>query len=281
MTSCSHVSSRQLLANFWLSIFSALSPRAARTPHEARLAYRKTIRDSGGWNLRPSHHFDVAHPSDPTEKALADASQFLSENLETVILEHVPNGNPGVLVLFQDRVEAIKNAWIVVEVVPTPVSEMFERVKNKARLVNMHYYMPPECFALLLREAPRHGLRAYHVSVILSCLLTFTELTHDRRKESVGLLFNRIWAAIKRESVYVVAQGVAGAAEVGGIMKDVLGMNRGVFEMLDSVGLDVALDIETHQAHIRPGQIPPEPATLLKSMVGAGTLGVKSGKGFL
>jgi hypothetical protein len=38
------------------------------------------------------------------------------ENLETVISEHVPNGNPGVLVLFQDCVEAIKNAWIVVEV---------------------------------------------------------------------------------------------------------------------------------------------------------------------
>jgi 3-hydroxyacyl-CoA dehydrogenase len=94
------------------------------------------------------------------------------------------------------------------------------------------------------------------------------------------LLFNRIWAAIKRESLYVVAQGVAGAAEVDGIMKDVLGMNRGVFEMLDSVGLDVALDIETHYAHVRPGQIPSEPAALLKSMVDAGTLGVKSGKGF-
>ncbi|KAJ7908011.1 hypothetical protein B0H13DRAFT_2662202 [Mycena leptocephala] len=50
--------------------------------------------------------------------------------------------------------------------------------------------------------------------------------------------------------------------------------------MLDGVGLDVALDIENHYARVRPGQIPPEPAALLKSMVDAGTLGVKSGKGF-
>lgn len=57
-------------------------------------------------------------------------------------------------------------------------------------------------------------------------------------------------------------------------------MNRGVFEMLDGVGLDVALDIENHYAQVRPGQIPPEPAALLKSMVDAGTLGTKSGKGF-
>jgi 3-hydroxyacyl-CoA dehydrogenase len=62
-------------------------------------------------------------------------------------------------------------------------------------------------------------------------------------------------------------------------MKDVLGMNRGVFEMLDGVGLDVALDIENHYARVRPGQIPPEPAALLKSMVDAGTLGVRAVKG--
>ncbi|KAJ7443241.1 hypothetical protein B0H11DRAFT_1826355 [Mycena galericulata] len=250
---------------------------------------------------------EIVHLVDPSEKALADASQFLSENLDDVISVHVPNGSPGKLFLFQDRSEAIKNAWIVVEVVPEILSlkisllgeldailpddcilasnsssytgsEMFEKVKNKARLVNTHYYMPPTMIPLeimpnpytdpavvelLLREAPRHGLRTYHV-----------------KKESVGLLFNRIWAAIKRESLYVVASGVASPSEVDGIMKDVLGMNRGVFEMLDGVGLDVALDIENHYAHVRPGQIPPEPAALLKSMVDAGTLGVKSGKGF-
>jgi 3-hydroxyacyl-CoA dehydrogenase len=250
---------------------------------------------------------EIVHLVDPSEKALADASQFLSENLDDVISTHVPTGKPGTLVVFQDRAEAIKNAWIVVEVVPEILSlkvsllgeldailpddcilasnsssytgsEMFEKVKNKARLVNTHYYMPPQMIPLeimpnpytdpavvdlLLREAPRHGLRTYHV-----------------KKESVGLLFNRIWAAIKRESLYVLAEGVAGAAEVDGIMKDVLGMNRGVFEMLDGVGLDVALDIETHYAQVRPGQIPPEPAALLKSMVAAGNLGIKSGKGF-
>ncbi|KAJ7091303.1 3-hydroxyacyl-CoA dehydrogenase-like protein [Mycena crocata] len=250
---------------------------------------------------------EIVHLVDPSEKALADASQYISENLGEVIASHVPDGKPGTLVAFQDRSEAMKNAWIVVEVVPEVLSlkisllgeldavlpndcilasnsssysgsEMFERVKNRERLVNTHYYMPPQMLPLeimpnaytnpaivelLLREAPRHGLRTYHV-----------------RKESVGLLFNRIWAAIKRESLYVVAEGVAGAPEVDGIMKDVLGMNRGVFEMLDGVGLDVALDIEKHYARVRPGMIPSEPQALLQSMVDAGTLGIKSGKGF-
>ncbi|KAJ7738226.1 hypothetical protein DFH07DRAFT_892679 [Mycena maculata] len=250
---------------------------------------------------------EIVHLVDPSAKALTDASQYISENLAEVITARVPDGKPGKLATFQDRSEAIKNAWIVVEVVPEILSlkisllgeldailpddcilasnsssytgsEMFERVKNKERLVNTHYYMPPRVIpleimpnpytdpavvALLLRESPRHGLRTYHV-----------------QKESVGLLFNRIWAAIKREALYVVAQGVSDAAQVDGIMKDVLGVNRGVFEMLDDVGLDVALDIENHYAHVRPGQIPPEPAALLQKMVDAGTLGIKSGEGF-
>ncbi|KAJ7209279.1 putative 3-hydroxyacyl-CoA dehydrogenase, partial [Mycena pura] len=84
----------------------------------------------------------------------------------------------------------------------------------------------------------------------------------------------------KRESLLVVAEGVAGAAEVDGIMKEVFGINHGVFEMMDSAGLDVALDIENNYVRVRGDMIPPQPFELLKSMVDAGNLGTKSGKGF-
>ncbi|KAJ7055686.1 hypothetical protein C8F01DRAFT_1258068 [Mycena amicta] len=250
---------------------------------------------------------ELVHLFDPNAKALEDAASYIAENLADVISAHVHNGKAGTLKTFQDRSAAMENAWIVVEVVPEILelkinllgeldaalpddciiasnsssytgSEMFAKVKNKERLVNTHYYMPPQALplevmpnpytdpaivSLLLAEGARHGLRMYHV-----------------RKESVGLLFNRIWAAIKREALYVVADGVAGPTEVDGIMKDVLGMDRGVFEMLDGVGLDVALDIENHYARVRGALVPPEPAALLKSMVEKGELGVKSGKGF-
>ncbi|KAF7350662.1 3-hydroxyacyl-CoA dehydrogenase [Mycena sanguinolenta] len=250
---------------------------------------------------------EIVHLVDPRGKALTDAAHFVSENLDAVISTQVPNGKRGTLFLFQDRAEAIQNPWIVVEAVPEDLSlkisllgeldailpedcilasnsssytgsEMFGKVKNRARFVNTHYYMPPDLIPLeimpnpytdpavvklLLREAPRHGLRTYHV-----------------RKESVGLLFNRIWAAIKRESLYVVASEIASPPEVDSIMKAVLGVNRGVFELIDYVGLDVALDIENHYASVYPGQIPREPAALLKAMVDGGKLGVKSGRGF-
>ncbi len=71
----------------------------------------------------------------------------------------------------------------------------------------MHFSMPPAqnaidlmsdghtdpaVLALLMEELPKHGVFPF-----------------EARKESTGFIFNRIWAAIKRESLAVVAEGVS------------------------------------------------------------------------
>lgn len=89
----------------------------------------------------------------------------------------------------------------------------------------------------------------------------------------------RIWAAIKREALHLVEEGVATPEEVDNIYKAVLKVNIGVFQQLDIVGNDTALNIEQHYADVRKN-LPMEPRTLLKRMVSVGKLGVKSGEGF-
>ncbi|KZP27112.1 hypothetical protein FIBSPDRAFT_948771 [Athelia psychrophila] len=92
-------------------------------------------------------------------------------------------------------------------------SEMAAQVSNRARLLSTHYYMPHApimpnpstdlaVVALLLHELPKHGLSPYHV-----------------RTECVGLIFNCIWAAIKREALLVVAE----PTEVDVLMHKVFG----------------------------------------------------------
>ena len=68
----------------------------------------------------------------------------------------------------------------------------------------------------------------------------------EARKECTGFIFNRVWAAIKRESLAVVAEGVARPEDVDGMFKVNWGVPAGPFQMMDLVGLDVALDIENH-----------------------------------
>ena len=98
------------------------------------------------------------------------------------------------------------------------------------------------------------------------------------RKESVGFIFNRIWAALKRESLEVVKEGVSTPTEVDHIFELVLGgTHGGPFRLMDNVGLDVALDIEEHYAAIHP-ELPSEPRELLKQYIKEGRLGLKTGK---
>ena len=89
----------------------------------------------------------------------------------------------------------------------------------------------------------------------------------------------RIWAAIKRETLLTLAEGVATPQEIDGIFKEVLKTAKGPCEQMDVVGLDVVLDIEQHYADLRPG-VPEEPREFLRKMIEKGKLGVKSGSGF-
>lgn len=89
----------------------------------------------------------------------------------------------------------------------------------------------------------------------------------------------RIWAAIKREALFVAAENVASPQEIDEIFKDVLKTPKGPFEQMDVVGLDVVCDIEDHYAETRTG-LPQEPRDLLRAMIKDGKLGIKSGRGF-
>jgi 3-hydroxybutyryl-CoA dehydrogenase len=158
-----------------------------------------------------------------------------------------------------------------------PSRLMAENVRDKARLCNTHFYMPPEVNALDLMsdgETDR-GL----LDTLLAVLPEFGVYPFEARQESTGFIFNRIWAAIKRESLAVVAEGVARPEDVDGMYKLNLGAPAGPFQMMDLVGLDVVLDIENNYAEEFP-HLPKKVRDLLQTYVDAGKLGVKTGAGF-
>jgi 3-hydroxybutyryl-CoA dehydrogenase len=92
-------------------------------------------------------------------------------------------------------------------------------------------------------------------------------------------VFNRVWRAVKRESLKVVAEGVASAEDVDRLWCLSMEAHIGPFAMMDRVGLDVVLDIERHYAEQSgdPNDVPPQ---MLVDMVARGELGRKSGRGF-
>jgi 3-hydroxybutyryl-CoA dehydrogenase len=213
---------------------------------------------------------------------------------------------PGRVEVAGDLSEAVAGAWMVVEAVPENLdlkvavfaeldrladadallcsnsssfasSRLVGEVRNRERVLNTHYQMPPDhnavelmscgetdagVFDLLMERFPRYGLVPFHVL-----------------RESDGFIFNRIWAAIKRECLMVVDEGVATPEDVDAMWLMFVGSGIPPFRLMDRVGLDVVLAIEEHYANVREG-IPPGPRELLRRYVEAGKLGAKTGEGF-
>jgi 3-hydroxybutyryl-CoA dehydrogenase len=99
------------------------------------------------------------------------------------------------------------------------------------------------------------------------------------RKESTGFIFNRVWRAIKKETLKVVDTGVASFEDVDRAWMTMYHTEMGPFGKMDEIGLDVVKDIEEHYASESgdPSDLPPK---ILTERVARGDLGVKTGRGF-
>ena len=235
----------------------------------------------------------------------AEATQYVAENLPKLVQDR-GFGDVGITMATGSLEEALDDAWLAVESVPEkleikiplwgeidrvappdtifatnsssyPSRLMAENVRDKTRLCNTHFYMPPQFNALDLMsdgETDR-GL----LDTLLTVLPEFGVHPFEARKECTGFIFNRVWAAIKRESLAVVAEGVARPEDVDGMFKINWRVPAGPFQLMDQVGLDVVLDIENNYAEEFP-HLPQSVRDLLQSYVDAGKLGVKTGEGF-
>lgn len=215
-------------------------------------------------------------------------------------------GNPAVRLAARDNlVDALRDAWLVVESVPEKLglkqaifadldqladpdavlasnsssfasSEFIGSVNRPERVLNMHFYMPPEVRSVELMSCGHTDPRI--IELLMAELPKYALVPHRVRKQSTGFIFNRIWAAIKRESLLVVAEGVAEPRDVDALFADLFKSEITPFRFMDEVGLDVVLDIENHYCEL--AGVENKSAPMLQEYIAKGWLGVKSGRGF-
>lgn len=137
----------------------------------------------------------------------------------------------------------MKDAWLVIECVPEKLdakikifgqlvalaredailatnsssyksSEMLAEVpqEDKRRILNMHYYMPPTNMVVELMTD------GFTDPAVIEYLVEQSRevgtLPYVARKESTGFIFNRLWAAVKRETLTILAEGVSAPEEI-------------------------------------------------------------------
>ncbi|KAK4218285.1 putative dehydrogenase [Rhypophila decipiens] len=211
---------------------------------------------------------------------------------------------------FQDLAAAVSSAWLVIECVPEKLNikidvfadleklapsdailasnsssyksrEMTTRVRPETarRILNTHYIIPPGIRSVELMTS---GTTYPEIFPFLQEQFRASGmLPVVAHKESTGFIINRVWAAVKRECLMVLSEGVASPSELDSIWTEMFIKNASPpCAMMDSVGLDTVSFIEQHYIDERqlkdPGVI-----AYLQKYIDEGRLGAKSSKGGL
>jgi len=257
------------------------------------------------------HSFQVRF-FDVSDDALIQASQVVTQELDKWIQEQqiTKEEKEAILAkihLCKEMEEAASDADLVIEAVPERleikrdvfkqldqickdhtilatnsssirISKIEDATSRPDRVLNMHFYTMPwrRPIVELMRgtktsDETMERVRQFALEIGLTPLIVL--------KESTGFIFNRVWRAIKKETLHLVDDGVASFEDVDRAWMILYGTSVGPFGMMDRIGLDVVRDIEMvyYQESRDESDRPPK---LLLDKIERGELGVKRGKGF-
>ncbi|KAG9511550.1 3-hydroxyacyl-CoA dehydrogenase-like protein, partial [Aureobasidium melanogenum] len=255
--------------------------------------------------------YDV-HIRDPSPKSRSEALQYIDENIGKKTYTDLSAGTrtPGQYEAFADIELAVRGAWFVLEAVPEVLSikiDVFGEVSrlappdcimasnsssyksgsmlskvddaSKHRILNAHYMMPPQILAIEFMTDGYTDPKIFPFMVKLHEDIGLVPAV--ARKESTGFIMNRLWAAMKREIMTILAEDVSDPAEIDSLFQQMFGSKITPCTLMDQVGLDTVAFIEDNYVNERGLDTSLTTDFLRKNYIEKGKLGAKSDKGGL
>jgi enoyl-CoA hydratase/long-chain 3-hydroxyacyl-CoA dehydrogenase len=157
-----------------------------------------------------------------------------------------------------------------------PLAKIAEASKRPQNIVGMHYFSPvPKMPLLEVIVTPKTSKEAASMAVDVGIAQGKTVIVV---KDGPGFYTSRILGPLMDEAAQCLLEGM-GMHEIDGAMK-AWGFPVGPITLLDEVGIDVAAHVSKDMAPFFEARFGPRDRSALESMVKAGFLGRKSGKGF-
>jgi 3-hydroxybutyryl-CoA dehydrogenase len=157
------------------------------------------------------------------------------------------------------------------------ITELAAGTTRPGRFVGMHFMNPVPLMPLVevVRGMDTSDATVAETVELAKALGKTPVVVSDRP----GFVSNRVLLPMINEAAFALMEGVADREAIDTVMK--LGMNHpmGPLALADLIGIDVCLDI-MEVLHRGFGDSKYRPCPLLKSMVAAGRLGRKTGRGF-
>ena len=157
------------------------------------------------------------------------------------------------------------------------ITEIAMATSKPDKVIGMHFFNPVPAMKLI--EIINGLMTSEETNKIVTDLSVELGKTPVQVKEAPGFVVNRILIPMINEAIGIYNEGIASAADTDTAMK--LGCNHpmGPLALGDLIGLDVCLAI-MEVLYTEFGDPKYRPNILLKQMVAAGKLGMKSGEGF-
>lgn len=157
------------------------------------------------------------------------------------------------------------------------ITEIAMATTRPDKVVGMHFFNPVP--AMKLVEIINGLLTSEDTNKVVTDLAAELGKSPVQVKEAPGFVVNRILIPEINEAIEILNEGIASAEDIDTAMK--LGCNHpmGPLALGDLIGLDVCLAI-MNTLYTEFGDSKYRPSILLKKMVRAGKLGMKTGAGF-
>ncbi|NGM13692.1 3-hydroxyacyl-CoA dehydrogenase family protein [Verrucosispora sp. CWR15] len=158
-----------------------------------------------------------------------------------------------------------------------PVIEMAMATQRPADVVGLHFFNPAPAMPLVeIVRTIRTSAETVTTAQVVSATLGKTGVVCGDRS---GFIVNALLFPYLNDAVRMLEASYSTADDIDHAMKLGCGYPMGPFELLDVVGLDVALAIQ-RELYLELREPGFAPAPLLEHLVTAGYLGRKTGRGF-
>jgi 3-hydroxyacyl-CoA dehydrogenase/enoyl-CoA hydratase/carnithine racemase len=157
-----------------------------------------------------------------------------------------------------------------------PIEKIAEGAAHPNQIVGMHYFSPVDKMPLLeIVKAPATGPRTLQIAQEIGALQGKTMIVVN---DAPGFYTSRILAPYLDEAVRLVASGIEPHQLDKALQK--FGFPVGPIQLLDEVGLDIALHVEIDMSTYSPRFKDTFLSGLADQLLKAGNFGRKTGKGF-
>jgi 3-hydroxybutyryl-CoA dehydrogenase len=258
---------------------------AALGHHEVRLfdVSREAVNNArarmNGW-LHAVNTKDREATSNSDLERLLSTPDSLEQSLESaeLVIEAIPEDLEMKRSLFARLSRLTPDAVLATNSSSLKSRFLADVTSRPDRLLNLHFFLEPwkrNVVELMTCGQTDDAIMTWVAQTMRSAGLHPIVVKH----ESTGFLFNRIWRAVKREVLRVIAEDVGSPEDIDRMWKVIFEAPVGPCEMMDGIGLDVVLAIERLYAETNgdPGD---EPPAFLQEWVKSGRLGKKAGRGF-